>query len=132
VVVIEAPRGSGALITADRALELGRPVFAVPGPLGASSWEGSNRYIADRKAHLLISAADVLSPLGLTVPHILPRPVASAAIDRALDLLASGAADADAIAGSLGLPAAEATTLIADMLLTGRIAATGDGRFART
>lgn len=131
VVVIEAPVGSGALITADRAIELGRPVFAVPGPLGASTWEGSNRYIAKRKAHLLVSASDVLSPFGLAVPKALPRPVESEAIDRALDLLASGAADADAIAASLGLPVAEATTLIADMLLAGRIAATGDGRFAR-
>lgn len=131
VVVIEAPVDSGALITAERALELGRPLFAVPGPLGASTWEGSNRYIAERKAHLLLSAADILGPFGLTVPDLPSPPLESAIMDRALDLLASGAADADSIAGSLGLPVAEATTLIADMLLAGRIVATGDGRFAR-
>jgi len=131
VVVIEAPTGSGALITAERAIEIGRPVFAAPGPLGASTWEGSNRYISERKAHLLLSAADVLSRFGLAVTHLPDPPPRSGLVDRALDLLASGAADPDTIASSLGLPVANVTTLIADMLLKGRIVATGDGRFAR-
>lgn len=131
VVVIEAPVGSGALITAERALELGRPVFAAPGPLGASTWEGSNRLIAERKAQLLLSAADILAAYGLTAPGPHEGPRDTTLADRLLDLLAPGAADADAIAASLGLIPVEATTLIADMLLAGRIATTGDGRFAR-
>jgi DNA processing protein len=47
VVVVEAPQKSGALITARHALECGREVWAVPGPLGAPECRGSNRLLAD-------------------------------------------------------------------------------------
>ena len=47
VVVVEAGERSGALITANHALEAGRDVWAVPGPLAARGCRGSNRLIAD-------------------------------------------------------------------------------------
>jgi DNA processing protein len=47
VVVVEAPQKSGALITAHYALECGRDVWAVPGPLTAPECRGSNRLLAD-------------------------------------------------------------------------------------
>lgn len=131
VVVVEAPVGSGALITADRARDLGRPVYAVPGPLGASTWEGSNRYIADGRARMLLSPADLESRLRLQIPLSGAPSGGTTTIDRALELLAAGPADADAIAGPLGLSGVDAATLIADMLLAGSIIPTGDGRFAR-
>lgn len=131
VVVVEAPHRSGALITADRAIDLGRPLYAVPGPLGASTWEGSNEYIADGRAWLLLAARDVASTLGLSLRAMPDRPRETTMVDRALELLAAGAADADAIAAPLGLSAADAATLIAGMLLAGSIVPTGDGRFAR-
>jgi DNA processing protein len=45
VLVVEAGLESGALQTADWALELGRPVFAVPGPITGDNYRGTNRLI---------------------------------------------------------------------------------------
>lgn len=47
VVVIEAPHGSGALITAKQALEQGRDVFTVPGNVDMPTFEGSNALLRE-------------------------------------------------------------------------------------
>jgi DNA processing protein len=47
VLVVEAPRQSGALITAARAAEQGRPVLAVPSNIDRPSGEGSNELLKD-------------------------------------------------------------------------------------
>ncbi|MGH7501383.1 MAG: DNA-processing protein DprA [Longimicrobiales bacterium] len=70
VIVVEAPDRSGALNTATHALELGREVFAVPGPIGRESSAGTNALIRDG-AGLVMDAADVMEPLGL-VPMAQP------------------------------------------------------------
>jgi len=63
VVVVEAPAKSGALITAELALELGREVFVVPGPLRPHGNEGGHRLIQDG-ARLLTHAREIFSVLG--------------------------------------------------------------------
>ncbi|HWP98570.1 MAG TPA: DNA-processing protein DprA [Syntrophomonadaceae bacterium] len=59
VVVVEARSRSGALITADFALEQGRDVFAVPGPIGSENSVGTNRLI-QQGAKLITGSEDVL------------------------------------------------------------------------
>ena len=63
VVVVEASKSSGALITAQYALEQGREVMAFPGKAQADSYTGNNSLIKEG-AHLVETPADVLSVLG--------------------------------------------------------------------
>lgn len=60
VVVIEAGVKSGSLITADCALDQGRDVFAVPGDIVRSSFDGTNHLIKNG-AKPVFSAEDILS-----------------------------------------------------------------------
>lgn len=64
VVVVEAPDRSGALLTAAAAIDYGREVFAVPGPIDAIASRGCNRLIADNQATIVTSAAGLLHRIG--------------------------------------------------------------------
>src|ERR671922_138969 len=66
VVVVEARERSGALITADFALDEGRDVFAVPGEITSPLSAGTNALLR-LGATPLTSAADVLESLGIKV-----------------------------------------------------------------
>lgn len=68
-VVIDAEEGSGALITADRALQQGRDLFAVPANVGAANASGTNRLIRDG-AHVALSARDILSHYEFLYPEL--------------------------------------------------------------
>ena len=72
-VVVEAPLRSGALITARTALEQGREVFALPGPINVPQSRGSNSLIARSEAALLQDADDILREYGERYPHKLHR-----------------------------------------------------------
>ncbi len=65
VIVIEAGKTSGALITAEFAAEQGREIFAVPGNIFAPQSKGTNKLIQNG-AHPLLSASDIMQILNLT------------------------------------------------------------------
>ncbi|WP_434309307.1 DNA-processing protein DprA [Hominifimenecus sp. rT4P-3] len=64
VLVVEARKKSGSLITADWALEQGKDVLAIPGRLAELSSEGCNRLIR-QGAGIVTEPEDVLQALGL-------------------------------------------------------------------
>ena len=72
VVVVEGEKDSGSLITADAALEQGREVFAVPGPLDSPMSDGPHLLI-QQGAKLVRSVEDIL----LELPQALQTPSVS-------------------------------------------------------
>ena len=69
VLVTEAPPKSGALITANSALNQGREVFAVPGGIFSQASAGVNKLIQDG-AHPVTSTRDILECLNI---HVIPQ-----------------------------------------------------------
>ena len=118
-VVVEARERSGALITADFALEEGREVFAVPGEITSALSAGSNALLR-LGATPLTCAEDVLESFGLAAPERLnPElgPTASAVLERVRE----GGAGADELARATGLGAGELAAVLTELELAGAV-----------
>jgi DNA processing protein len=63
VLIAEAPKRSGALITANYALEQGKEIFAFPGAVGNQEYVGNNTLIQDSAAKLVTSTEEILREL---------------------------------------------------------------------
>jgi DNA processing protein len=125
-VIVEARERSGALITADFALEEGREVFAVPGEITGALSTGTNRLLR-QGAIPLTAAEDVLELFGLERPKPAAVPLGAAAAG-VLEQLADRASSADELARSTGLGAGALAAALAELELVGAASET-DGVF---
>jgi DNA processing protein len=125
-VVVEARERSGALITADLALEEGRDVFAVPGEITSALSGGTNELLRLGAAPLT-SARDVLERFGLEPTEREPAEVSEGAA-AVLAALGDGPAGADELAGRTGIVTSELSIALTELELAGLVTA-ADGVF---
>ena len=127
-VVVEAAAGSGALITADAALDQGRAVLAVPGPITSPTSVGCNKLI-QQGAKPALCVGDILEEIGLG--GLTPGRCLGASGERTppADLtplqeslwtaLAAESRHIDALAGATNAPTSDVLTALTDLELRG-------------
>ena len=128
-LVVEAGKRSGALITADYALEQGREVFALPGNANSGKSQGTNRLIQEGAAKLVMAVEDILEELNLTmverqreVRAIVPDDEREA---RILEHVSTEPVHVDEIGQKANLPISEVTSTLAMMELKGMVRQVG-------
>jgi len=118
-VVVEAGKGSGALITADHALELNRMVACVPNAIDQVSSMGSNALLK-MHAEPILSVDDVLALLRVdrsTSTHVALDGDAA----RCWDALQRGARDIDQIAAAAQMRPREAAAVLSALEIDGLV-----------
>lgn len=123
-VVVEARTRSGALITADFALEEGREVLAVPGEITSALSAGTNALLR-LGAVPVTSPEDVLEAIGLERVHGLAEPPRGPAAT-VLDAVGAGPATIDEIARRSGLDAGLVAAALVELELASLVV-TDDG-----
>ncbi len=119
-VIVEARERSGALITADFALDEGREVFSVPGEITSSLAAGTNRLLR-AGATPLTSPDDVLEALGVSRPSP-PTPDLSPTDQAVLERLRETPASPDELARATALDAATVGAALVGLELAGLVA----------
>lgn len=118
-VVVEARERSGALITADLALEEGREVFAVPGEITSALSAGTNDLLR-LGATPLTSSKDVLDLFGLEAGAA-QEPELSAESAALLARVRDGPAGADELVRATGFDAGAVATALTELELAGLV-----------
>ena len=121
-IVVEARERSGALITADLALEEGREVFAVPGEITSALSAGTNALLRVG-ATAATSVLDVLETFGLA-PSEPASPELGAAAKAVLGRLRDRPSSADELVRALGLDAGAVAAALAELELHGLLTET--------
>ena len=119
-IVVEAPRDSGALGTAGIAVQLGRIVAAVPGPIDSPQSIGTNELLRDG-AVVIASVEDALALVGLTPPPRSKDPSFGEAEMLVLEQLRRAPADLDTLAARTRLPARECMRAVTTLELAGAV-----------
>jgi len=137
-VVVEAGARSGALITASLALELGRDVGAVPGPIDAQESMGTNALLRDGAALIaeerdLLSLVDVESPRESVTSQMLAAVPDGVGDDeeRVWSALAHPARGVEELASRTRLGTRECVTALGLLEAAGHVRTAFDGSIGR-
>jgi DNA processing protein len=119
-VVVEARERSGALITADFALEEGREVLAVPGEITSALSAGTNALLR-LGATPVTTPGDVLELFDL-VPRQMEEPALGEPAGALLELLGEGALTGDELVRRSGIDPGQAAAALVELELARRVA----------
>ena len=130
IIVIEAGHKSGALNTATHALNIDRPVAAVPGPIDSPQSAGTNQLIRDG-ALVIASIEDALALAGVSAgPQ--PEPIQLSETEaRVWSALGVSARGMDALAAAAGLTARECMGTVTSLELRGLVECLVSGEIRR-
>ena len=130
-IVVEAGFRSGALNTASQAIELGRVVAAVPGPIDSDQSRGSNQLLRDG-AVLIAAPEDALTLLGVSSPRVAPPPpLLPESEQKVWDAIAEGFVETDSLPASTGLTMAECLAAITSLEIIGLVECSLAGEIRR-
>lgn len=129
VIVVQAGARSGTSITVGYALELNRPVFGVPGPVGPEASRGVHDLLR-QGAILAAGVSDVIEDMGWGPRAEEARGGHEGAAARLLAALADGACTAEELAVAGGLEIGPTLALVSRLELDGMVTDVGGGRFA--
>jgi DNA processing protein len=129
-IVVEAGRRSGALNTAGQALELGRTVAAVPGPIDSAQSVGSNELLRDG-AVMIASTDDALTLLGVALPKQSADIELPDSERRLWESLRTGPADVDRLALQTGLALGECLAGVSSLEIRGLVQCSLAGEVSR-
>jgi DNA processing protein len=131
-IVVEAGFRSGALNTASHALELGRVVAAVPGPIDSEQSRGSNQLLRDG-AVVIAAPDDALALLGVSEPRDgrEAMPVLPDTEQKVWDALKAGLAPMDSLPAATGLSMAECLAAVTSLEILGLVECSLAGEIRR-
>ena len=131
-LVIEADEKSGALITANCALEQNREVFAIPGSIFSPSSRGTNKLIK-QGAKLVNHVADILEELNLAAPEITQTKTFEETEEetKILQHLLNEPVHIDDLVRQINLPVNEINATLSMLELKGRIKNLGGAQYVK-
>ena len=133
VLVVEGKKKSGSLITADFAMEQGKEVFAVPGPIRSPLSEGTHILIQNG-VKLCMQASDILEEFGITEksPSTHSTYIPQTETEKKIwNALSYNPLSFDNLVKSTQLSAAELTSQLMIMSLQGAVDDVGNSHFVR-
>lgn len=133
-LVVEAAADSGSLITARLALEQGRDVFAIPGPITSSLSKGPIDLIKDG-ARAVYEAGEILDELGIfgvVKANVINEENLTEDEKKVLGALENEALHIDEIGRMLNLSSAKISAILLKMEIAGLVVNTGVGTYSRS